>query len=49
MIHLGAMKGWTEADGGNPTRQNDPRTVAAWAKVLEAEQAILEHRRVHGC
>jgi hypothetical protein len=49
MIHLDAVKGWTEAGGGNPMRRNDPMVVAAWAKVVEAEQAIHEHRRVHGC
>jgi hypothetical protein len=30
-IHLDAVKGWTEAGGGNPTRQNDPKVVAACA------------------
>ena len=48
-IHLDAVKGWTDAGGGNPMRRNDPMVVAAWAKVVEAEQAIHEHRRVHGC
>jgi hypothetical protein len=49
MIHLDAVKEWTEAGGGNPTRRNDPMMVAARAKVVEAEQAIYEHRKVHGC
>ena len=48
-IHLDAIKGWTDAGGGNPTRQNDPRMVAAWAKVLEAEQAVFDHRKAHDC
>jgi len=49
MIHLDAVKRWTEAGGGNPMRRSDPMVVAAWAKVVEAEQGIHEHRRVHGC
>jgi hypothetical protein len=62
-IHLDAVKGWTEAGGGNPmTRsdptvagggnpmtRSDPTVVAAWAKVVEAQQAIFGHRKTHGC
>jgi hypothetical protein len=48
-IHLDAVKRWTEAGDGNPMRRNDPMVVAAWAKVVEAVQAIHEHRRFHGC
>jgi hypothetical protein len=48
MIHLDAMKEWTEAGGGNPMRRNDPMVVAAWAKVVEADQAIIGHRKTHG-
>jgi hypothetical protein len=48
-IHLDAVKGWTDAGGGNPTRQNDPKVAAAWAKVVEAERTIFGHRKVHGC
>jgi hypothetical protein len=48
-IHLDAVKGRTEAGGGNSMRRNDPMVVATWAKVVEAEQAIFDHRKTHGC
>jgi N-acetyl-anhydromuramyl-L-alanine amidase AmpD len=45
-MYAEAVKGWTEVD---PSRQNDPKVVAAWDKVAKAEQAVIDHREAHGC
>jgi hypothetical protein len=45
-MYAEAVKGWTEVD---PSRQNDAKVVAAWDKVAKAEQAVIDHRKAHGC
>ena len=50
-IHLDAVKGWTEAGGGNPTSRNDPKVVAAWRSTdssgLSSEPALPSQKCRH--
>jgi hypothetical protein len=48
-MYAEAVKGWSEVGGFDASRQNDPKVVAAWDKVAKAEQAVIDHRKAHGC
>ena len=48
-IHKEAVKEWAEAGGADPMKTRDPKAVAAQAKRVKAEQAVVDHRKAHGC
>ena len=47
--HGEAIVEWTTAGGLDPMKARDPDVLAANEKVWDAANAVIDHRKAHGC
>ena len=47
--HKDALEQWIKAGGPDPMKASDPVVMAAHATKQQAEQAVFDHRKQHGC